>query len=425
MQQEAALVTSVSCIIGFLFIAALSAMFLRRIHFPYTIGLVVVGIAVGLAAAQFDFLQPVQNMQLTPNIILYILLPTIIFDTAVNIDSRLLMKTLTPVLILAAPGLILSTFLTGLLASIFTPLNLSAALLFGALISATDPIAVVALFKELGTSKRLTMLVDGESLFNDATAIVAFQIIQSIIAAGSFGALVFFTGMFRFASVFTGGIVVGIAIGWAIVFILRFSRNDPLIEIALSTVAAYAAFIIANFYLNVSGVMAVVGAGMAINWFGANQFTEQMKKYLHEFWTYAAFVANSFIFLLLGLTENYLLIDLQKHQEFIVPVLMAIIIVLVARAVVIYGLVPFINLRHGSRLINIKQQTIIFWGGLRGAVPLALALSLPKSFEYRRMIIEITLGVVLFTLLIQGTTMSSMLRKLKLRTGGRKTAAVD
>lgn len=417
--QEGTLVLPVTCIIGFLFIAAISTMVLRRIHFPYTIGLVVVGIGVGIAAAQFDFLKPIQNMQLTPDIILYVLLPTIVFDTAVNIDSRLLLKTLSPVMILAAPGLIISTLLIGTLASIFTPLTISSALLFGALISATDPIAVVALFKELGTSKRLTMLVDGESLFNDATAIVAFQIIKSIVAAGSFGAFVIFSGTLKFITVFSGGIIVGIVVGWLIVFILRFSKNDPLIEIALSTVAAYAAFIIANFYLNVSGVMSVVGAGMAINWFGAAQFSERMKKYLHEFWAYAAFIANSFVFLLLGLTENYMLTDLQKHQEFILPIIIAIIIVLIARAVVIYGLVPFVNMRHGSKLIDIKQQTIIFWGGLRGAVPLALALSLPQGFEHRKMIVEITLGVVLFTLLVQGTTMSHLIRKLKLKDGKR------
>lgn len=172
----------VACFVGLLLVALLAGIGLRKIRFPYTIGLVLVGMGLYYLGGWFEPLQILQRVHLTPNFILYILIPTLIFDAALNLDVRELMRNIVPILILAAPGVLVATAVTGLLVAKFTPLSLNAAMLFGALISATDPVAVIALFKELGAPKRLNMLVDGESLFNDATAIVVFDIVGAIVA---------------------------------------------------------------------------------------------------------------------------------------------------------------------------------------------------------------------------------------------------
>ena len=205
-----------------------------------------------------------QTIRLTPNFILYILLPTLIFDAAINLDARELMRNIVPIFLLAAPGVLLATAVTGLLVAKFTVLGLNAAMLFGALISTTDTAAGIALFNELNAPKRLAMLMDGESLFNDATAIVTFDIIAAIVAASlllpnpadawSASTLLNIPG--KFLLVFFGGALVGAAVGWVLMQIIRFANHDPLIEVGLTTVVAYAAFIVANHYVKVSSVKA-------------------------------------------------------------------------------------------------------------------------------------------------------------------------
>jgi CPA1 family monovalent cation:H+ antiporter len=411
---EGALVTPIFCVVSLLLVASASAIVLRRIGFPYTIGLVVIGILLGALAGHIDALEPVRRMHLTPDIILYIIVPTLVFEASVNIDSRLLVDNLIPVLGLAAPGLILATVITGILVTYLTPLPLGPAMLFGTLISATDPVAVIALFKELGAPKRLTLLVDGESLFNDATAIVLFNIVFAIVASGEWGLVTFLSGAFSFVSVFLGGFIIGAIIGYFMIRMVALADNDPLIEVAFSTVFAYAAFIIANYYLKVSGIMSVVGAGVVISWFGYTRFTPEAKQYLRQFWEYAAFVANSFIFLLIGLTEDYLFQDIIRKEGLIRYILVAVMAVTLARVAVVFGLVPMTNRLPGASPIGRGYRTVMFWGGLRGAVPLALCLSLPVDFSHRSLIIELTLGVVLFTLLIQGTTVRRLIDLFKL-----------
>ncbi len=202
-------VVEVACLVAFLGLAALSAIFLKRLKFPYTIGLVVIGIVVGGLAGHFKMLAPLTGFNITPNLILYVLLPALVFDAAVNIDIRLLLHNLQPTLILAAPGLVAAMLITGGLMVWLTPMTLWPALAFGALISATDPVSVIALFRELGAPRRLSMLVDGESLFNDATAMVAFQIVCGLVAGGALTAWVATPGGRKFIAVFAGGTLVG------------------------------------------------------------------------------------------------------------------------------------------------------------------------------------------------------------------------
>jgi CPA1 family monovalent cation:H+ antiporter len=190
---------------------------------------------------------------------------------------------------------------------------------------------------------------------------------------------------------------------------ISLSDDEPIVEVALSTVVAYAAFIAAEHYLHVSGVMATVGAGVIVGTHGSTRFSVELKAYLHQFWEYAAFVANSLIFLLVGLT-----IDLGTLASFAGPIGLAIAAVLVARAIAVFGLVPIINRFPNAELVDTKYQTIMYWGGLRGAVALALALSLPEAFPFRDLIVALSIGIVLFTLLAGGLTMKPLIHFLGL-----------
>lgn len=402
-------ITAVIAIVGLLLVAAAAAIGLKRTSLPYTVGLVIVGLLLGALSQRVEFLEPLRELTLSPEIILFVFLPTLIFESAFNLDSRLLSQNLAPVLALAAPGLLLSTAIVGSLLALLTPLDLGPALLFGALISATDPVAVIALFKEVGAPKRLTILVEGESLFNDATAIVLFRIILTVLAGGALGAATVGRGFVEFFVVFVGGLVVGAVIGYAMIRTIAFADDDPLVEVSLSTVVAYAAFIAADHYLHVSGVMATVGAGLVIGTLGSTRFTPGVRAYLHQFWEYAAFVANGLIFLMVGIS-----VRLGGLVEFLLPIALAIFAVLVARAVTVFGLVPLIGRLPGSDPINVRVQTVMFWGGLRGAVALALVLSLPADFPQRELLVALAVGVVLFTLLSGGATMAPLIRRLGL-----------
>lgn len=412
-------VTAVLVLILLLLCAGIFAIIFKRLRFPYTIGLVLVGLGLGGAASNIEGLAFLGQLHFTPNIVLYILLPTLVFEASLNIDTRLLMKNLVPVVLLAAPGLVFATLLTGAIIGWLTPLSLGAAMLFGALISATDPVAVIAVFKELGAPKRLTMLVDGESLFNDATAIVMFSIVLSLLAGGSvLGAPAVVAAGVQFVAVFVGGALVGAIVGFVMVQVLALARDDPLVEIAFTAVIAYIAFILAQFYMDLSGIMAVVGAGLVVSYYGSTRFSPAVKEHLTHFWEFACFAANSYIFLLLGLTENYLARGGQRLYRVGLVVLAAVLTVTVVRALLVYGFVPLINRLSRQPAIGLAYQTMMFWGGLRGALPVALAMSLlPEQVGgdfNRALIVDCTLGVVLFTLLVQGTTIRRLMNWLGL-----------
>ncbi len=402
-------ITTVIAVVALLLVAAAAAIGFRRINLPFTVGLVLTGLLLGAVAERVHELEFLSHLTLSPEIILFVFLPTLIFESAFNLDSRLLSRNLRPVLTLAAPGLLLSTGLVGGLMAWLTPLELGPAVIFGALISATDPVAVIALFKQLGAPKRLAMLVEGESLFNDATAIVLFRVILAVVGGGVLTASTFGRGFQDFAIVFTGGLLVGGLIGYLMIRSIALADDDPLVEVALSTVVAYAAFIAAEHYLHVSGVMATVGAGLVVGTLGSTRFTPQAREYLHQFWEYAAFVANSLIFLLVGLSIPVLELGAQ-----VVPILIAIGAVMLARAVTVFGLVPVVGRLPGSEPIDLRYQSVMFWGGLRGAVALALALSLPEGFAQRDLVVTLAIGVVLFSLLSGGLTMGPLIRLLGL-----------
>jgi CPA1 family monovalent cation:H+ antiporter len=298
-----------------------------------------------------------------------------------------------------------------------TPLSWSAALLFGALISATDPVAVVALFKDLRVPERLSVLVDGESLFNDATAIVLFAILLSARESGAAGPLTVAHGAAAFVLVSAGGLGVGAVIAAIYARVVRLAEDDPLVEIALSTVLAYTAFVVAHHYLGVSGIMAVVGAGLVGGALRRKHFetATDTRAQLQHYWSYAAFVANSFLFLFLGVGGNAFLDRLLGGSATELGYIAgAVAAVTVARLIVVGGFIGLLNRYSRIEPIDWRYQAVLFWGGgLRGALPLVMALSLPLDFEQRQGILDLTAGVVLFTLLVQGTTVGRLIRSLE------------
>ncbi|MBX9690603.1 MAG: cation:proton antiporter, partial [Candidatus Obscuribacterales bacterium] len=279
-----------------------------------------------------------------------------------------------------------------------------AALLFGAMISATDPISVIALFRKLGVDRRLTMLLEGESLFNDGTSVVLFKLVLALVVSNSAFSLP--TGILQFVFVCAGGCILGGLVGLAASYITRFF-DDHLPEIMLTTIAAYGSFMLGE-ALHVSPVLAVVSAGIVIGNFGSrSSMSATTRLAVNSFWEYAAFVVNSFVFLLIGIQIN--LVTLEKYSALIVVGVAATVF---ARAVVIYGLCPML----GSKRIPIPSEWmhLLFWGGLRGALCMAMALSLPLDYAMREPIIVMSFGVVLFTLLIPGLSMDPLCRFLKM-----------
>jgi CPA1 family monovalent cation:H+ antiporter len=402
----------VACFVGLVLIALFAHILFRKLRFPCTVGLVFVGMLLFKLGGVFEPLNVLQRVHLTPNFILYILLPTLIFDAAINLDARELWRNIVPISYLAIPGVLVTAAVVGLLVAKFTPLGLNAAMLFGALISTTDTAAVIALFNELNAPKRLAMLMDGESLFNDATAIVLFDIIAAIVAgslllanpaeAWTLNTLAGIPG--KFLLVFFGGGLVGAAVGWLLMQVIRFSHHDPLLEVGLTTVVAYAAFILANHYCKFSGVMAACGAGLVVNYYGRGILAENMLGTIRKFWAFAAFMANSLIFLLLGLTESFLIQDLGRLRHVAGAVGVAILAVLLARALIL-GLTaacyhPFAK---PEKKLSWPVLFVMWWGGLRGALPIALAVSIGPALvppAERTLVIQLTLGIILFTMLI-------------------------
>lgn len=414
MDHEA-FVGTVMGVVGLLFIAAISAVVMKRLRFPYTVGLVLVGVGVAFLADDFPALgEALQHLKFGPAMIMFLFVPILIFESAYNMDVPLLLRNLGPTLVLAGPGLLLSTSIIGGLIYYLTPLPLGSALVFGCLISATDPVAVIALFKELGAPKPLTVLVEGESVFNDATAIVTFQIILAVIAAGILDFETVTTGVGSFFIVFFGGLAVGLIFGYVLVAAMPVIGEEPLVHITLTLASAYAAFFVADHYLQTSGIMAVLGAGLVVGYYGPVYQKARVQEYLKIFWDDAAFVANSLIFLMLGLSEKVLIANMHQNIDgLLVPALIAVFVVLFARGVVVYSLVPLINAIR-KRRIDEKYKLVLAWGGLRGAIAVALAMSLPLDFPYRWQIIDFTFAVTLFMLVFNGSTIGWLINRLGL-----------
>jgi len=393
-------------VLGLLVAAVLVALAARRMQLPYTVGLVAAGVAL-------SFLPVTAGKLLTHDLIFELMLPPLLFEAALFIHWRELKSDFPVVLAMAVLGVLLTAAVVagGMVGLLGWPL--SAAAVFGVLIAATDPVAVIALFKDLGVSGRLRFLVETESLLNDGVAAVLFGLILTWAEAGGTGHVAAFHVADTFIISAGSGTLVGLACA-GIAIALAWGTNDHLIETGLTLAVAYGAFYVAE-DVHVSGVLATVAAGILMGNLGIMRQDDETTITAHGraavvgFWEFAAFLANSMVFLLIGLAVAA--IPLSRLG----PLKLALIVLLVlaGRALTVYPIAAAFS--RSKLAIPMAQQHVLWWGGLRGALGLALALALPADMPWHDDILIATFGVVVFSVVAQGLTMAPLLRLLGLR----------
>ncbi|HXI23814.1 MAG TPA: sodium:proton antiporter [Pyrinomonadaceae bacterium] len=374
-----------------LLIAALVAMLARRLNIPYSIGLVFAG--VGLALLPFT-----PHIELTKELLFTAFLPPLVFEAAIQIRWLELRRDLLIILTFATVGVVLSAVVTAAGMHYIANWSWIGAIIFGILIAATDPVSVIAMLKHAGVSGRLRLLVEAESLFNDGTAAVAFAIATAIITgqqASAFGVTK------TLAVMFVGSIVCGALIG-GVTVLLAGATTDHLVEITFTTIAAFGSFLVAE-HFHLSGILSTLTAGLLVGNVGQLSLSEKGHAVVEDFWEYMAFAANSLIFILIGMHVAH------RNYSFVwLSALIAIGVVLLGRAIAVYPL-SLLFARSRWRL-RLARQHILFWGGLRGALALALALAMPAEVPDRESIITVAFAVVAFSIVVQGLTVRPLIR---------------
>jgi len=378
-----------------LLISVAVAMAVKWIKVPYPIALVIVGLIIGV----FGLLPPVR---ITPDLILLVFLPTLLFEAAWNLDVKQAKKDSFVIGGLATIGVVISALIIAGILYVWAGVSMSMALIFGAMTSATDPISVLGVFRRLRMNKHLSSILESESIFNDGTAAVLFQLILFFVLTDS--SHPFAVTITKFPVVILGGIAVGTLVGYFASKLVSYF-DDHLLELMLTTVVAYGAFLLADQF-HVSSVLAVVLAGMIFGNYGKTKgMSRSTRVAVDSFWEYAAFVVSSLVFLLIGLQ-----IQLPLLAKYAPQIGIAIIALLVSRLVLVYGLCPVLSYKKTP--IPLVWKHLLFWGALRGSLSMALALSLPVEFRGREELIVLTFGVVLFTLLVQGLTIEPLIKLL-------------
>lgn len=386
-----------------LLLAVLVSLPTRRFHIPLTVVLAAAGIAVAELGADLAISQLIRGEGFE-NLVLNLFLPILIFEAALNLNTREFMRNLAPIVALATVALAISAGLVGVSMNMTIGISLSVALLFGVISSATDPVAVVAVFRELGVSNRLLTLVEGESMLNDAVAIVLSQI---LIAAAVGQTLSVTRGGVEFLKVFVGGIVIGGVIGVVAVLLLPLLIRLP--AAAMSIAVAYGSYVLAGNFLGFSGVMATVAAGIVVGSMTESRAAREVREILHELWDALAFVANALLFLFIGLALDF---DLIVGN--LATIAVATAAVLVARPLAVVPLVWILEKIRVVHKVGPRNSAVLVWGGLRGGVALALALALPATVPGQETIQAATAGVVLATLLVNATTIRALVHWLHL-----------
>jgi CPA1 family monovalent cation:H+ antiporter len=377
-----------------LLVAAVVAVLARKLHVPYSVGLVGTGMFLALFSVQPD-------LRLTRDLIFSTLLPPLIFEAALVLRWRELRPDLLLIVALATVGLVLAAGLTAAGMHWLAGWHWVAASLFGVLIAATDPVSVIALFKEAGLRGRLRILVETESLFNDGTAAVLFTV-GAAVAAGQ----PVTPGLFGFwlLQSIGGGILCGALVA-RVILALSNRTDDHLVKLTLTTIAAYGSFLLAE-HFGGSGVLATLCAGLLIgNLEQAGPAPDRARVAIEAFWEFAAFVANSLIFLLIGIREEQ-----QDFHSVWKPALIAIALVTLGRAVAIYPVCALFA--RSANPVSLRQQHLLVWGGLRGALALALALSLPPEVPDRETVVAVAFAVVAFSIFAQGLSIAPLLRRM-------------
>ena len=388
-------------------IACVVAIITRRFHLPYTVGLVLTGGALAIFGVSGGF-------ELTHDLIFLVILPPLLFEAALGISWQEFRRDAVPILVLSTLGVVLSAAIVAFGMTKLLGWPLPAAAIFGTLIAATDPVAVIATFKDNRVNGRVRLLVESESLLNDGVAALLFGLVLAWAEGTSVAPD---QALIDLGVTVGGGLLIGFATAIAVLTIAG-RTADHFVETVLTTVAAYGSFLIAQ-QLHVSGILATISAGLVLGraelldvskykFFNSNVLTKSGQEFLESFWEFIAFLANSLIFLMIGLAVAGTNFDETAMSS----VSVASLLVLVARALSVYGLcLPFTGTRWH---IPLREQHVLWWGGLRGALALALVLALPKTLAYHREITIATFGVVAVSVIVQGLTMPALLKALGL-----------
>ena len=377
--------------------ASLVGMLARWVKVPYAVALVIGGLLL-------EESHVTQVPDLNPTVLLFVFLPPLLFDAAFRLDARELRVLLRPVLVLAVPGVLITTLVVGGAVTVVLDIPLATALLFGSIVAATDPVAVIGVFKGLKVSKRLAVIAEAESLINDGMAITLYTVLVGLAVTGQANA---FDSVELFGREVFGGVLIGAVLG------IAFSRltgaiDDHLIEMTLSTALAYGSYLIAQ-SVEASGPLACVAAGLIHGSYGRRVgMSEKTTRLLDDLWEYLGFVANAVVFLLLGFSVN-----VAALRGEVWPVSIAVASMLVAR-VLVTALSALATPRSLEVIHTRAERAVLVWGGLRGALTAALALALPGNTPARNLLVTMAFGVVLFTLVVQGLTLPALIRRVGL-----------
>jgi CPA1 family monovalent cation:H+ antiporter len=393
MDAEAT-IQAIALFVGLVTVAGLVGLAVHRLAIPYSVALVVLGMIGGA-------ILPIQ-LQVSPEVVLLVLLPGLVFEASLRIHASDFRRMIPGVALLAAPGVLVSAAVVAAVLYVATGLPLELGVVVGAMVAATDPVAVVSTFKQLGSPRRLATLIESESLFNDGTAIVIFTVAVGAVVGDvtPAGAIV---------SVVTT-IVISTVIGLVSGFV--FSRlitlvDDHLIELMLSVAAAYGTYLVTD-QIHQSGIIATVVAGLVIGDHARQVgMSQRSLEALDTVWEFFAFLVTAVVFLLIGLAISF-----GDVLSALPSIAWGVLAILVGRALVVYVMLGPTSRILLGRPLPAAWLHVLFWAGLRGAVAIAMALSLPLDFPQRQLLQEITFGIVLFTLLIQGTTVEWLIERI-------------
>jgi monovalent cation:H+ antiporter, CPA1 family len=416
-------------------VSSLALFWAKKLKLPHTVLLVLIGMGLGILShlPAFSFLG---EFNLTPELLFYLLLPTLIFESAYNINARRMIEDAPVILILAVVGLLVSTGVIAvalfyILAFLGVHIPFMVALLFGALISATDPVAVLALFKEYGAPRRLSLIFEGESLFNDATAVALFLVLLEVARFGYHGFDTILEGTITFTSMLVGGVLFGILIGGIFAKVVGWSRENEVASITLTIVLAHITFIMAEilshhlhiggFHFALSPIIATTVAALLMGNYGRSKIHPRAEEFVEKLWGQLAFWANSLIFILIGV----LFVGIPNlSREMVGVVLITILIVAIARAISIYPVVELFNAFVKKEMkLPMSWQHLLSWGSLRGALAVTMVLLIPDDLTFEGWVLElsakefllaITVGCIAATLFVKATTIQNIMRRLKL-----------
>ncbi len=427
--------TSLLFVFTLLTLSSLAVFWARKLRLPHSVLLVAIGAGLGLLSyvPSFSF---ITDFHLTPELLFYVFLPTLIFESAYNISLRKLIADGPVILTLAIASLIISTGLIGGLLFYLLPyfgihIPLTIALLFGSLISATDPVAVLALFKEYGAPRRLSLVFEGESLFNDATAVALFLVLLEVVLKGYNGVATVQEGVLTFGIMLVGGTLFGLVVGMLFAKLVGMTRENEAASITLTIVLAHVTFLLSEFishhvviggqHMYLSSIIATTSASLVMGNYGRAKIHPHAEEFVEKLWGQLAFMANSIIFILVGLL--FVAIPLGERSVYL-PIALGVLIVAFSRALSIYPTLAVFNIFATKRShIPTSWQHLLSWGSLRGALAVTLVLLIPESLEVpgwslgvspRDFILSLTIGCIFATIFIKATTIKSFMKSLKL-----------